>query len=411
MSFTPVTAVNVSIDFGGGSLPLGRLAIRDHKIYFEYDRGFISRGLEVSPLQLPLQLGLQSFKIDIFEGLPGLFNDSLPDGWGRLLFDRAMRAQGILPNGLSPLDRLAHVGASGMGALTYKPDIAPDTDGDTVDLDWLAEQAREVMHGQAADVIEELIALNGSSAGARPKALIGYRPQSGEMKHGAAVYDDGFEPWLVKFPNAQDGADAGAIEYAYAQMAQAAGVEMTETELFPARVGAGYFGTLRFDRGRTKRLHVHTASGLLHADHRTPSLDYEDLMALTLRLTRDVREVEKMFRLAVFNVLSYNRDDHAKNFSFLMDEAGNWSVSPAYDLTFSSGPGGEQSTMVAGEGKSPNTKHLRKLGQSGDISKQQIELIIEQTQDALSQWSSLAKKYGVRAANIKLIENRRSENK
>ncbi|MEZ6012903.1 MAG: type II toxin-antitoxin system HipA family toxin [Hyphomonas sp.] len=406
MSFTPVNTVNVGIDFGDGPSPIGRLAIRERKIYFEYDRSFIARSLEISPLRLPLQPGLRSFEAGLFEGLPGVFNDSLPDGWGRLLFDRAMRAEGILPEQLSPLDRLVHVGSAGMGALVYEPDMGPEAiDGD-IDLDRLAGQALDVLEGQADDVLSKLIALNGSSAGARPKAMIGYDAASGAMIHGAIPLPDGFEHWLVKFPSTQDGVDAGAIEFAYADMARAAGIEMMATHLFPAKKGAGFFATRRFDRDGSKRLHVHTASGLLHADHRIPSLDYEDLIVLTMRLTRDIREAEKMFRLAVFNVLAHNRDDHAKNFTFLMDAAGNWRLSPAYDLTFSSGPGGEQTTMVKGEGKAPGTEHLRKLGTDADLPKARIDEIIVQTQDALSKWGELAKGYNVRAANIKLIGER-----
>lgn len=406
MSFTPVDTVNAGIDFGDGPSPVGRLAIRERVIYFEYDRGFIARGLDLSPFRLALQPGLKRFEPQPFEGLPGLFNDSLPDGWGRLLLDRAMRAEGILPEQLSPLDRLVHVGNNGMGALVYEPDLGAEPPGDGIDLDRLAKQTADVLEGEADDVLAELIALNGSSAGARPKAMIAYNPSSGVMAHGAARQPEGFEHWLVKFPNTQDGVDAGAIEYVYADMAKAAGIEMMETHLFPAENGAGYFATRRFDREGTKRLHVHTASGLLHADHRTPSLDYEDLLALTMRLTRDIREVEKMFRLSVFNVLAHNRDDHAKNFSFLMDASGNWRLSPAYDLTFSSGPGGEQTTMVKGEGKSPGAAHLSRLGREADLPKKTVETVIAQTEDALAQWGRLARAHGVRAANIKLIENR-----
>jgi serine/threonine-protein kinase HipA len=406
MSFTPVNTVNVGLDLGDGSSPIGRLAIRERKIYFEYDRSFIARGLEISPVRLPLQPGLRIFEAGLFDGLPGVFNDSLPDGWGRLLFDRAMRAEGILPEQLSPLDGLVHVGSTGMGALVYEPDMLPGITGGDIDLDRLAGQALDVLKGQADDVLSELIALNGSSAGARPKAMIGYNPASGAMIHGAVHLPDKFEHWLVKFQNTQDGMDAGAIEFAYADMARAAGIEMMASHLFPASKGAGFFATRRFDRDGGKRLHVHTASGLLHADHRIPSLDYEDLIALTMRVTRDIREAEKMFRLAVFNVLAHNRDDHAKNFTFLMDAAGNWRLSPAYDLTFSSGLGGEQTTMVKGEGKAPGTGHLRKLGADADLPKARIEEIIAQTQDALSQWSGLAKAYNVRPANIKLIGER-----
>ncbi|OYW83929.1 MAG: hypothetical protein B7Z22_11680 [Hyphomonas sp. 32-62-5] len=281
-----------------------------------------------------------------------------------------------------------------------------DAGSDDIDLDWLAGQALEVLEGHADEVIGEFLALNGSSTGARPKAMIGYNPKTGAMTHGQSDLPKGFEPWLVKFPNTQDGKDAGAIEYVYALMARAAGVEMTETHLFPAKRGAGFFATRRFDRIGKNRLHAHSASGLLHADHRTPSLDYEDLIALTLRLTRDVREAEKMFRLAVFNVLGHNRDDHTKNFTYLMDAAGNWSLSPAYDLTFSSGPGGEQTTMVKGEGKAPAEAHLLALAKEASIAPKDAKAIIDQTREALGQWTQLAKEHGVAASSVRLIAGR-----
>ncbi|MGE4455205.1 MAG: type II toxin-antitoxin system HipA family toxin, partial [Sphaerochaeta sp.] len=164
-----------------------------------------------------------------------------------------------------------------------------------------------------------------------------------------------------------------------------------------------------FDRNGANRLHMHTASGLLHADFRFPSLDYQDLLNLTSMLTRDIREVEKMYRLAVFNVLAHNRDDHAKNFSFLMDAHGKWTLSPAYDLTFSSGPGGEQSTMVMGEGRSPDVEHLLRLGLNAKLSKQQIASIIDQTRSALSGWNTLARQYGVSNENISLISQNISQ--
>ncbi|MCC5862359.1 MAG: type II toxin-antitoxin system HipA family toxin [Gammaproteobacteria bacterium] len=406
MSFTPVSTLKVGIDFGEGPLAVGRLAIRERILYFEYERSFIRRGLEISPLRLPLQPGLKRLDAGPFDGLPGVFNDSLPDGWGRLLFDRALRTRGLTPAQASPLDRLAHVGIGGMGALTYEPATDTDPASEEIDLDWLAGQALEVLEGQADEVIGELLALNGSSAGARPKAMIGYDAKTGAMTHGQSPLPEGFEPWLVKFPNTQDGNDAGAIEYVYALMARAAGIEMTQTQLFPARSGAGFYATRRFDRIGRRRLHAHTASGLLHADHRMPSLDYEDLIALTLRLTRDVREAVKMFRLAVFNVLAHNRDDHAKNFTWLMDEAGHWSLSPAYDLTFSSGPGGEQTTMVKGEGRAPGETHLLALATEAGLAPHAAQAIIDQTREALGQWTRLAKAHGVSASRVKLIAER-----
>jgi len=179
---------------------------------------------------------------------------------------------------------------------------------------------------------------------------------------------------------------------------------MMDTHLFPAQNGAGYFATKRFDREGQERFHTHTACGLIHSDFRTPSLDYEDLLTLAGALTRDIREVEKMFRLAVFNVFSYNRDDHSKNFTFLMNSIGEWRLSPAYDLTFSSGPRGEQSTMVMGDGKNPSLAHLRKLGQEFKVPDARITEIIEQVIEALSNWKILAKEYGVVKSNVDLIE-------
>jgi len=322
-----------------------------------------------------------------------------------LLFDRLLRSQGILPPSQSPLDRLAHVGLYGMGALVYEPDNSPADNHEFIDLDNLALQTEEVLQGSSEDVIKELLALNGSSAGARPKALIAITHNREQITYGAKKLNEGFEPWLVKFSNSLDGYDAGAIEYVYALMAKEAGVIMPDVHLFSSQKGAGYFAVKRFDRDGNKRLHMHTASGLLHSDFRTPSMDYEDLLNLTAALTKDIREVEKMYRLAVFNVLAHNRDDHAKNFSFLMDESGNWKLAPGYDLTFSSGPSGEQSTMVMGEGRDPKTSHLVKLGQGSKLPKKLINEIIDQTKSSLAHWTDLAKKHNITKANIKLIAN------
>lgn len=398
--------IKVGLNFGGKTIPVGRLASRDLKIYFEYDGSFIESGLNISPLKLPLEYGLLTSPTNLFEGLPGVFNDSLPDGWGRLLFHRYAKSQGLMPEEFSPLDRLANVGFNGLGALVYEPDYSKATTDEKVNLDVLANQMQEVIEGEAENVLAELIALNGSSAGARPKALIGIDHEKKHIIQRQSDLPEGHEHWIVKFANSGDGMDAGAIEYVYALMAKDAGLKMTDTHLFSSKRGAGYFATKRFDRNKNKRMHMHTVSGLLHADFRTPALDYENLLALTMVLTKDVREVKKMFQLAVFNVLSHNRDDHGKNVSFLMDENGDWKLSPAYDLTFSSGPNGHQSTMVMGEGQSPSIRHLSKLGLENGLGKSDIDIIIDQTQNALNQWKTLAQHHGVTSSNIKLIQSR-----
>lgn len=406
-NYSSLLEVKVGLQFDDEVIPVGRLASRDYKIYFEYDSDFISKGLEISPLKLPLINGLQSFDYNPFEGLPGVFNDSLPDGWGRLLFHRYVKSQHLLPEEFSPLDRLAYVGFTGLGALVYQPDYSTVTEEQKeINLDSISLQTREVLEGEANEVLQELIELNGSSAGARPKALIGVNTFKDHIISGKHALPEKYEHWLVKFANTQDGNDAGTIEYVYALMAQEAGIGMMPVHLFEASTAAGYFSTQRFDTKGNTRLHMHTVSGLLHADFRLPTLDYSDLIALTGVLTKDVREVEKMYRLAVFNVLSHNRDDHSKNFSFLMDKTGEWKLSPAYDLTFSSGPRGHQSMLVMGEGQAPSVDHLLQLGAEANLKTAQIHQILERTKHALNQWETLAKNYGVSDTNIKLIKSR-----
>ena len=406
-NYISINEVKVGIDFNEEIIPVGRLAARDNRIYFEYDQDFISRELEISPIKLPLSSGLQVFDYRPFEGLSGVFNDSLPDGWGRLLFDRFVRSQNMLPDDFSPLDRLANIGVNGLGALVYEPDFSnTDSQEYEINLDVLSQNTQDVLDGEANEVLQKLIRLNGSSAGAHPKALIGINKTKNHIILGQHKLSNDYEHWLVKFANSTDGSDAGAIEYVYALMAKEANIEMMPVHLFEASKGTGYFATKRFDRKGNQRLHTHTASGLLHSNFRTPSLDYEDLITLTGILTQDIREVEKMYRLAVFNVLSHNRDDHGKNFSFLMSQTGEWKLSPAYDLTFSSGPRGHQSTMVMGEGQSPSIYHLVQLGTEANLKRAKIDEVIRQTQYALSKWENLAIHYGVTKTNIKLIKSR-----
>lgn len=402
---SPVNNINVCLDFGCKQYFVGRLASVNHKIYFEYDSEFLKKGLEISPFQLPLKSGVFTATDRLFEGLYGVFNDSLPDGWGRLLFDRFLKSQNILPSEITPLDRLTFSGNSAIGALTYEPDHSFSEMID-IDLDKLAETTQQILEGQSTDILSELLTLNGSSAGARPKAMIAVSKDYNRIIHGTNDLQEDYTYWIVKFANSQDGHDAGAIEYVYSLMAKEAGIDMPETYLFPATSCRGYFAIKRFDRDCKNRFHIHTACGLLHTDFRIPSLDYQDLIALTLKLTKDIREVEKIYRLAVFNVCAHNRDDHAKNFSFLMNISGEWKIAPAYDLTFSSGPSGEQSTMILGEGKNITMNHLQKLGEKSGISDKKIKEIINSVKEALNKWSILSKQYDVSPENIAFIEKR-----
>jgi len=405
MTYQPVNLVHVSLAAKDGLQKLGRLALKDRHIYFEYDNAFLQSGLEISPFKLPLKPGVAVCEDSVFEGIFGVFNDSLPDGWGRLLLDRQVRRHDIAPEQLTPLDRLTHVGTHGMGALVYEPDVSDHaTSGDAINLDHLAEETLQILEGEAEDVISQLLELSGSSAGARPKIMVGVSPAEKTIVHGLHTLPKGYSHWMVKFASSNDVKDIGAVEYAYSLMARSAGVDMMPTSLFPAKKGAGYFGVQRFDRQGEKRLHVHTISGLLHADHRMPSLDYESVLRATMALTRNAQEVEKMFRLAVFNVAAHNRDDHAKNFSFLM-ERGAWKAAPAYDLTFSGGPGGEHSTTVMGEGRNPGTEHFMKLAEKFSISSKDAKRIMDEVHGAVSDWPVFAGQAGISATSKKLIAN------
>jgi serine/threonine-protein kinase HipA len=393
MSYAPTELLTVYLDTGPRR-KVGRLAVKNRQILFEYDPLFLSSGIEISPLKLPLKPGVLICPDAVFDGLYGVFNDSLPDGWGRLLLDRSVERHGINRGQLNPLDRLAYVGHNGMGALSYEP-ARDDSSGDDAPLalDRLAEESAIMLAGENEEVFEELLRLNGSSAGARPKIVAQASAEKTRIIHGKQKLQPGFAHWIIKFASSQDPGDVGAIEYAYSLMARDAGVDMPETHAFRTKKRA-YFGARRFDREGDRRLHVHSLSGLTHADHRTPTLDYDTILRVALLLTKSVVAVEKAYALACFNVLAHNRDDHAKNFSFLLTDRNEWVFAPAYDLTFSYGPGGEQSTMVMGEGRNPGAEHLRALGKKHALKK--APDILTKVEAAIARWRLHADQAGLR---------------
>ena len=318
------------LEVGYEGATVGKLALgKDYLAAFEYDPAFIKTGFSISPFYLPLKPGVFIGRREPFNGLFGVFNDSLPDGWGMLLTDRLLKKQKINPDQLTPLDRLSLVGSNGMGALTYKPETTFKNLGDTSDLNLLAEEVKQILHSNYDGSIENLFQKGGTSGGARPKVLLTI---------------DNIE-WLVKFQGSSDPDDIGQQEYNYAKVAKICGIEMPETGLFEGK----YFGTRRFDREGKRRYHIHSASGLLYASFRYPSLDYTELIKATMALTRNIGEAWKVFRLMVFNVLTNNRDDHAKNFSFIWKNE-DWFLSPAYDLVLSPGFNGQHTTTIAGKG-------------------------------------------------------------
>jgi len=381
---------------------IGRLAHKEGVIYFEYNKEFLTLNLQLSPYKLPLRSGVFVCDDNVFEGLFGLFGDSLPDGWGRLLLDRYFMNRGINYSEITPLDRLSYIGAYSTGALLYEP-IAEDTEtgvNNQLILDDLASASKEILKGESEEMLETLLTLGGSSAGARPKVMVQLSDDKKNIIHGAQTLKTGYAHWLVKFASSYDSEDIAKIEYIYSLMAKDAGIEMSETTLLESKENH-YFATKRFDRVGDRRVHMHSVAGLTHSDFRVPTLDYDDLLALTLHLTKDVNELYKMFRLAVFNLFIHNRDDHAKNFSFLMQSNGRWKLSPAYDLTFSYGPGGEHSTTYLGEGKNPNKDTLFRLAKKHNI--RDAKKIIEEVEYAVTHFEEYAKSVGLSQNSVSQI--------
>jgi len=374
------------------TLLVGTLAEQELRIYFEYAQSFIERGFSLSPFRLPFAATIYQHTHLNFGPLPGLFDDSLPDGWGLLLMDRHFRTLGRSPTATSPLDRLAWLGTCTMGALTYHPPTERNgASADMLSLHDLAANARTILAGSSGEILPQLLRAGGSPGGARPKVLVGYDKHSDTVVSGESTLPRNFEHWLVKFTGCDDTPSAGAIEYAYSLMARAAGVEIPETRLFETKKGDRFFAVKRFDRCAKRRCHVHTFGNLIESNFRIPSCDYRDLLKVTAVLTRNDRDLLKVFRLMVFNVLTHNRDDHVKNCAFVMDDHGCWSFAPAYDLTYANGPSGEHSMTVAGEGRQPTTAHMLQLADEASIPRPTASVIVEEVRAAVSHWSDAAR--------------------
>ena len=355
---------------------VGTLALAaNHKVVFQYDDSWLEQGFSISPFSLPLENQVFVPTKDYFDGLFGVFADSLPDHWGRLLLKRLLLAHEQNPDKLTVIDRLAIVGKSGMGALTYYPEQSFSEENDNTDLDELAFQCQKILHTEYSDKLDELYRLGGTSGGARPKIM-------------TTIND---EDWIIKFSAHVDGENAGKMEYDYFCCARKCGITMSETKLFPSEVCEGYFGIKRFDRisdiSGTKRVHMLTAAALLELDFEQPSLDYHSLMKLTKIITRDNKDdVENMFRRMCFNVFAQNRDDHSKNFTYLYDEsADSWRLSPAYDLTYSNTYYGEHTTTVDGNGRNPGKKELLAVGTMAGMKKELCMDIITEIKSCVNE--------------------------
>lgn len=352
-----------SVDVYYEAQQVGTLALApDRRCVFEYDLAWIRDGFSISPFYLPLKSGVFTARAAPFDGLFGVFNDSLPDGWGALLTDRWLMGKGYHPSEFSVIDRLSIVGDQGMGALLYQPAQQIPSDKANHPVNFYATEVAKILQTDYSGSLDEIFDKAGSSGGARPKVL---------------VKIDGTD-WLVKFKATADPEDVGLIEYNYAKIAKKCGITMPETRLFEGK----YFGVQRFDRVAEKRIHVHSAAGLLYASHRLPSLDYAELLKATMALTRDFGEVQKMFRQMVFNVLIGNKDDHSKNFSFIYHN-NNWKLSPAYDLLPSFGFNNNHTTTVNGKGK-PTIKDCIEVARLTAFPVKEAEKIIDEVKTVVS---------------------------
>ncbi|WP_415912222.1 type II toxin-antitoxin system HipA family toxin [Neptuniibacter sp. QD37_11] len=389
-----------------GSVRLGQLSYDKHLGYFEYDKTFLERGLEISPFALPSGTLLFEGESEPFNGLHGVFADSLPDGWGLKLMDRALTQAGIDVAGLTPLDRLAFVGDRAIGALSYEPDEGESiygSKGELLDIDYLASEAIKVYTGEVDDVIEELADSSVSPQGARPKSLIALNGD--QAVSGAHDAPEGFEHWLIKYPcskSAEDRAE-GSIEYLYSDMARGANIDFPDTLLKPSKDGQNaYFLTKRFDRLNNQRIHTHTLAGLVGANFRVSDYSYEQMLRVCKHLCHSHSEMLQLYKRMVFNVMAGNRDDHTKNFSFVMDHQGQWRNSQAYDITFNRGINGWHSMAIADAGRLVTGDNLRAVGRACGIPKNESYAAFDEVATALEQWFDEAPHYMI--PKSKLVE-------
>ncbi len=298
---------------------VGYLADIAGEIGFEYDDEWLEHGFSISPFSLPLEKKIFISKKDTFGGLYGVFADSLPDGWGELLFRRMLSKKKINPDKLSPLTKLSLISGQGLGGLTYEPSQSETDENILIELDEIAKEVKRILNGKNDNKnLDAIYRFGGSSGGARPKA---------HMKING-------EDWIVKFPCHYDPKNIGEKEYKANLLAKKSGLNVNECKLFDSDICLGYFGAKRFDRNKKGRVHMISLSSLLETTHRIPNLDYIHLFQVVQKICVDKNDLYEAFGRMCFNVLYGNKDDHGKNFAFLYDEEKKgYKLSPFYDIT------------------------------------------------------------------------------
>ena len=398
---------------------------------FEYDPGFVSRGVEVAPLTMPLAArrpySFPGLSEESFHGLPGLLADSLPDRFGNALIDAWLATRGEDADDFGAVERLCYIGKRGMGALEFAPATGPEpTSSQIVDVEALADLAAEVLAEREdlavslrepgkRSAMREILRVGTSAGGARAKALVALDPNTQEMRSGQLDAPPGFEYWILKFDGVDDrtrdlGASRGygAIEWVYSELARRSGIEMTECRLLKEG-GRRHFMTRRFDRdARGSKLHMQSLAALAHLDfNQAGANSYEQAFQMIRRLGLPQAAVEQQFRRMVFNVVARNQDDHVKNIAFLMDRNGAWTLSPAFDVVYSYNPKGRQTSRhqmsINGKRDGFSVADLRSVASVASMKRGRAEEILAEVTAAVEAWPRLAADAGVDESRIERI--------
>ena len=347
---------------------VGKLACNNNICYFQYDKNWLKEGFSISPLSLPLKDIVFQAQSDIFDGLFGVFADSLPDSWGRLLLKRYIK-KNYPDQNIDTFFMLSCIGNNGMGALEYRPIL--DTFDFKYDINYDEIQKEVDLALDDKDFnVDLLYKQGGSSGGARPKILININNES----------------WIIKFHSKFDIKDSGLMEYKYALCCQEIGIDMMEVKLIPSKLNSGYFATKRFDRNDNNKIHMISFSAILETDSLTSSLDYSDLFKLVKKITNDNKDdINQLFLRMCFNVYAHNYDDHLKNFSFIYDERiGCYRLSPAYDMTYSETSFNEHTITINNKGKDITKSDLLLVGTKAGIAKEECIRMISKTYNVVS---------------------------
>lgn len=359
-------------------------------IVFEYSNEARQSGLELSAYTLPLQgPQLRRDFPDHQLHLPGPVYDALPDGWGMLLMDRMFRRRGLTTARIGALERLAYIGGNAMGAMTFEPVAAEGQQPDVhIPLEQLAAEVQEVLHGDGGEFLQTLLLVGGSPQGARPKALVYRDPATGGF---TTAVTPGHEAWLVKFPASDEHAEVCAIEMVYAECLRRCAIETPDTQYFSLPNGLAAFASKRFDRQDGMRVPMQSLAAFTGGNYRSPGvLDYVNFLRATQMCTNDVREMALAFERAVFNVAFNNRDDHPKNFAYILSQDGHWKLAPAYDVTFCEGPGGYHQMDVMGEALAISRAHLLRLAEEAEVSQDAAGRLIDRICEVAGQFATLA---------------------